>query len=294
MRVMSYAVDGRETYGVVSAAGVIDAGSRFPHWQDLRAVLAADGLDDLRSLATEHSADHALDEVVFRPVVPVPDKTLCVGINYRPHVVETGRELPERPVLFVRFPGSQTGHETGLVAPSLSHHYDFEGELAVVIGRRGRHIPAQGALRHVAGYTCFNDGSVRDFQGHSSQFTPGKNFAKSGSCGPWLVTADEVGDPAGLTLETRLNGEVMQAAACADLIFDVPALIEYISSFTELLPGDVIATGTPGGVGYARKPPVYLHAGDTIEVDISGIGVLRNHVVEEVNALAAEAIEAAP
>ncbi|MEL7311723.1 MAG: fumarylacetoacetate hydrolase family protein [Pseudomonadota bacterium] len=293
MRVMSFSADGRQSYGVVSAAGVIDAGSRLSEFADLRALLAADGLDLLRTLASEHTADYALSDVTFEPVIPQPNKILCVGINYKPHVIETGRDMPDHPVLFVRFPDSQVGHDVPLVAPSLSHHFDFEGELAVIIGRPGRHIPAHGALRHVAGYSCFNDGSVRDFQRHSSQFTPGKNFARSGSFGPWLVTADEVGDPAQLSLETRLNGEVMQSASCSELIFDVPNLIAYISSFAELLPGDVIVTGTPGGVGFARKPPVYMKAGDTIEVDISGIGVLRNSVTSEVDTLRTRSLEAA-
>lgn len=291
MRVMSFSAEGRSSFGVVTAAGVIDAGVRLNQYPDLKALLEDDALDALRTLAGDHSADYALDDVSFEPVVPNPDKLLCVGINYRPHVEETGRDMPDHPVLFVRFPGSQVGHGEAMVAPSLSHKYDFEGELAVIIGRAGRHIPAHGALRHVAGYSCFNDGSVRDFQRHSSQFTPGKNFFRSGSFGPWMVTADEIGDPATLMLQTRLNGEVMQEASCSDLIFDVPALIAYISSFTELQAGDVIATGTPGGVGYARKPPVYMSAGDEVEVDISGIGVLRNPITDEVSTLRTRLLE---
>ncbi|MEL6368736.1 MAG: fumarylacetoacetate hydrolase family protein [Pseudomonadota bacterium] len=291
MRVMSFSVDGRQSYGVVSAAGVVDAGIRLSEHVDLRSVLAAEGLDLLRTLASEHTADYALEDVTFEPVIPAPDKIICVGINYKPHVLETGRDMPEHPVLFVRFPGSQVGHDEALVAPSLSHRFDFEGELAVIIGRAGRHIPAHGALRHVAGYSCFNDGSVRDYQRHSPQFTPGKNFSRSGSFGPWMVTADEIGDPATLSLETRLNNEVMQKAECSELIFDVPALIAYISSFAELLPGDVIVTGTPGGVGFARKPPIYMQPGDTVEVDISGIGVLRNSVTSEVETVTMRALQ---
>ena len=286
MRVMSFRHGDTDSFGVVTAAGVIDAGARLAgRFATLRDVIAADALDELRTIAQDYSADHALEAVTFLPPIPNPDKIVCVGINYRPHIEETGREPPEYPMLFVRFPGSVTGHNRALVVPSLSHRLDYEGELAVVIGRRGRHIPAHGALRHVAGYACFNDGSVRDYQRHTSQFTPGKNFQSSGGFGPWLTTADEVGDPAGLTLETRLNGKVMQSASVGDLVFDVPALIAYLSSFTELLPGDVIVTGTPGGVGYVRKPPVYMKAGDVVEVDISGIGVLRNRVAEEVNTL---------
>lgn len=291
MRVASFRRRGRESYGVVCAGGIVDAGRHLGmELPDLRSVLAADALDELHALAADAEPDLSSTEIEFLPVIPDPDKILCVGINYRPHVEETGREEPRHPVLFVRFPGSQTGHGQPLVRPSVSEKFDYEGELAVVIGRGGRHIAEEGALRHVAGYACFNDGSVRDYQRHGSQFTAGKNFARSGSFGPWLTTADEIGDPARLTLETRLNGEVMQSASVADLIFDVPALISYCSTFAELLPGDVIVTGTPGGVGYVRRPPVYLRPGDVVEVDISGVGVLRNGIVDEVDALPRSAV----
>lgn len=286
MRILSFRHHDVDSYGIVTAAGIIDAGARLGgRYRTLRDLIADDAIESLRSLSQEHSADYATADVTFLPVIPVSDKVICVGINYRPHIEETGRDAPTHPLLFVRFSGSQTGHESVIVAPSLSEKFDFEGELAVIIGRRGRHIPAQGALRHVAGYACFNDGSVRDYQRHSTQFTAGKNFARSGSFGPWMVTADEIGDPAGLELETRLNGALMQSASVGDLVFDVPTLISYISSFTELLPGDVIVTGTPGGVGYVRKPPVYMKPGDIIEVSVSGIGVLRNRIAAEVNML---------
>jgi 2-keto-4-pentenoate hydratase/2-oxohepta-3-ene-1,7-dioic acid hydratase in catechol pathway len=281
VRIASFRCRGRVSYGIVTADGIVDVGGRdgAPPGS-LGDALAADSLEGLGTLAAE-DPDFAMDEVEFLPVVTRPDKILCVGINYRPHVEETGREAPRHPVLFVRFPGSLVGHGQPLVRPSASGKFDYEGELAVIVGRRGRHIDRDRALEHVAGYACFNDGSVRDFQRHSSQFTAGKNFAGSGSFGPWLTTADDVGDPSRLTLETRLNGEVMQSAKVADLIFDVPELIAYCSIFTELLPGDVIVTGTPGGVGYVRKPPVYLTPGDEVEVDIPGVGLLRNGVVDE-------------
>lgn len=286
MRIASFRHRGRDSYGVVRAGGIVDAGRHLGvELPDLKSVLAADAIDELHALAADAEPDLALADVELLPVIADPDKILCVGINYRPHVEETGRDPPEYPVLFTRFSGSQVGHGQPLVRPSVSHRFDYEGELAVIIGRRGRHIAPEGALRHVAGYSCFNDGSIRDYQRHSSQFTPGKNFARSGGFGPWLTTADEIGDPARLSLETRLNGAVMQSADVADLIFDVPALISYCSTFAELLPGDVIVTGTPGGVGYVRKPPVYLQPGDVVEVDIPGVGVLRNGVVDEVDAL---------
>ncbi len=191
-----------------------------------------------------------------------------------------GREMPAHPWLFVRFAASQTGHGQALLRPPESPQFDYEGELAVIIGKPAHRVSAAAAMGYVAGYSCFNDGSVRDFQRHSSQFTAGKNFLRSGSLGPWLVTADEIPDPSTLSLQTRLNGQVMQAAGIDDLLFSVPALIEYITTFTRLEPGDVIATGTPGGVGVARQPPVFMTAGDVVEVEISGIGVLRNPVID--------------
>jgi 2-keto-4-pentenoate hydratase/2-oxohepta-3-ene-1,7-dioic acid hydratase in catechol pathway len=249
---------------------------RFP---DLRALLAAGALGSL----AEHCGAEPLhpESVHFLPVIPNPDKVICVGVNYRPHVEEMGRELPDKPVVFVRFAGSQVGHGQAVIRPAASEQFDFEGELAVVIGRRARHVGCDEALDFVAGYCCFMDGSVRDWQRHSGQFTAGKNFHRSGSMGPQLVTADEISDVRRLRLETRVNGAVMQTGSIDELIFDIPCLIEYCSAFCELLPGDVIATGTPGGVGAARKPPVWLRAGDRVTVDIEGIGRLENEVADE-------------
>lgn len=207
-------------------------------------------------------------------------KILCVGVNYRPHIEEMGREVPDYPVVFTRFPSSLVGDGEVLVRPRVSEKYDFEGELAIVIGKPARHVDRERAYDYVAGYCCFMDGSVRDWQTHTHQFTPGKNFEKSGAIGP-MVAADEIADPTALSLTTRINGQVMQEGRVADLVFDIPKLIEYCSTFTELLPGDIIATGTPGGVGAARKPPVWLKSGDVVEVEISGIGVLRNEVRDE-------------
>ena len=209
-------------------------------------------------------------------------KILCVGVNYRPHIAEMGREVPDYPVVFTRFPASLVGNGEDLVRPKVSEKYDYEGELAVVIGKPARHATREEALDYVAGYCCFMDGSVRDWQRHTTQFTPGKNFDRSGAIGP-MVAATDIPDPAVLELTTRVNGEVMQRGRVADLVFDVATLIAYCSTFTELLPGDVIATGTPGGVGAARTPPVWLRSGDVVEVEISGIGVLRNPVRDEVS-----------
>jgi 2-keto-4-pentenoate hydratase/2-oxohepta-3-ene-1,7-dioic acid hydratase in catechol pathway len=281
MRLASFERRGRPGFGIVVGDGIVDLAARFAGKANtLREVLASVGSRDLERLAGS-AVDFAVGEVAFVPVIPDAAKLLCVGINYMPHIREMGRERPERPVIFVRFVDSVVGHGQPLLAPRESEQFDFEGELAVVIGTRARRVSRERALDHVAGYTCFNDGSVRDYQRHSPQFTPGKNFHGSGAFGPWLVTTDEIPDPRKLTLTTRLNGAVMQQESVGELCFDVPQLIEYCSAWAQLEPGDVIATGTPGGVGAGRKPPVWMKAGDTVEVEISGIGTLRNSVAAD-------------
>jgi len=212
-------------------------------------------------------------------VIPHPEKILCAGINYRSHAAETGRELPKQPSMFIRFTDTLVGHGGAMIRPTVSDNFDFEGELAVVIGKAGRHIKAEHALDHVAGYTCFVDGSVRDFQKFS--VTSGKNFPGTGPLGPWLVTTDEIPDPSQLTLTTRLNGNTVQHDTTDHMIFDVATIIEYLSTVTWLEPGDVIATGTPDGVGMGRKPPLWMKGGDKVEVEISGIGTLGVNVVDE-------------
>lgn len=282
MRLVSFERNGRPSFGVVVDDGIVDASTRLAgEPRGLRAALAGGSLPLLARLAVMQ-ADFPLSDVTLAPTIPDPAaKLLCVGINYLPHIKEMGRERPDRPVLFVRFGDSIVGHGQPLQKPRESEQFDFEGELAVVIGKRARRVSKDRALEYVAGYSCFNDGSVRDFQRHSQQFTPGKNFHASGSFGPWLVTTDEIADPRKLTLTTRLNGAVMQHESVGELCFDVPQLIEYCSTWTQLEPGDVIVTGTPGGVGAGRKPPVWMQPGDTIEVEISGIGTLRNSVIAD-------------
>jgi 2-keto-4-pentenoate hydratase/2-oxohepta-3-ene-1,7-dioic acid hydratase in catechol pathway len=278
MRLLSFEHNGTASYGIAVNGGIIDAGKRLaPGWPTLRSALAGEGLGLLEAMQHDQP-DLDRGSVRFLPVIPQPGKIICVGVNYLAHIKEMGRDIPERPVLFVRFADSQVGHEQPLVHPGVSEHFDYEGELAVVIGRSAHRVTAAEALNHVAGYSCFNDGSVRDYQRHTSQFTAGKNFRHSGSFGPWLVTRDEIPDPGQLQLETRLNGKVMQSAPLSDLCFSVPALLEYCSTFARLEPGDVLLTGTPGGVGAARTPPVWLVPGDTVEVQIDAIGVLRNPV----------------
>ena len=256
-------------------------------WAGIGEALAA-GPGTIRDAAAAQTARLALEGCEWLPPVPRPGKILCVGLNYKNHVAEARRELPRHPSLFPRFADSFVGHGAAVTRPWVSEKFDFEGELAVVIGRGGRHIPRERALEHVAGYTCLAENSVRDFQKHNAQVTPGKNFAGSGAMGPWLVTADEIPDPSELSLCTYLNGERVQDGRLADLIFPIPDLIAYISTFTPLAPGDVIATGTPEGVGSARTPPLFMRAGDVLEVDIPGVGRLRNPVVDEPRAAAAE------
>jgi 2-keto-4-pentenoate hydratase/2-oxohepta-3-ene-1,7-dioic acid hydratase in catechol pathway len=273
--------EGRTALGALAAGGVIDLTRRMGV-PSLRALLAAGRLDEARHIAGgATAADLPLEGIAFAPVVPDPDKIICVGLNYRDHVAETGRNVTEKPTLFARFPASQAGHGQPLVRPRVSQEFDYEGELALVIGTGGRHIAEADALRHVAGYACYNEGSVRDWQRHTSQFLAGKTFASTGGFGPWLVTADEIPDPAALTLETRLNGQVVQHTTTDLMITPVPALIAYISTILPLLPGDVIVTGTPGGVGMKRTPPLFMKPGDVAEVEVSGLGVLRNPIVQE-------------
>ncbi|MDR3466227.1 MAG: fumarylacetoacetate hydrolase family protein [Xanthobacteraceae bacterium] len=284
MKLLSYQDrNGRAGYGALRDDGVVALGERLAAEgaPTLRALLASGKLDAARRIAESTRADLPLTAITFAPVIPDPDKIICVGLNYRDHVAETGRTVTEHPALFARYPASQVGHLQPLVKPKVSDAFDYEGELAVIIGTGGRYIAAARALDHVAGYACYNEGSIRDWQRHTTQFLAGKSFAQSGSFGPWMVTADEIPDPSALTLETRLNGTAVQHTTTDLLITPVPGLIAYISTIMPLVPGDVIVTGTPGGVGFKRTPPLWMRPGDTVEVEISGIGVLRNSVVAE-------------
>lgn len=282
MKFASFIVQGRTTYGVVEADQVIDLESVKPTFgTDLKQAIAINRLGELTPAVLAPLPRVALADVTFLPVIENPGKVLCIGINYATHVRETGREMPTYPMIFTRFADSQVAHLQPIIRPKASHKLDFEGELAVVIGKTARHVKAADALEYVAGYACYNDGSVRDWQKHTIQFVPGKNFPRTGGFGPWLVTCDEIGDPQDLELTTRLNGQVMQHTRTSDMIFDVRHLIEYCSTFTELAPGDVIVSGTTGGVGAFREPPVWMKPGDTVEVEISGIGILRNSIADE-------------
>ena len=225
---------------------------------------------------------YSMTEVRLVPVVPNPGKILCVGLNYAAHVTETGREQKEHPAIFTRWADTLVAAGEPIVCPRETTRFDYEGELAVIIGKGGRRIAKANAMAHVAGFSVFNDASARDWQRHNIQFTPGKNFPATGAFGPSLVTPDEVADLASHRVQTRLNGQLVQDQPVSDMIWDIAAVIEYCSTFTELAPGDVIATGTPGGVGDKRNPPLYMKAGDTVEVAIGSIGTLSNRIVDEI------------
>lgn len=276
MRFVSYEYRDGVKVGAVIDNGIIDLSDAG---ESLKSVLATGPLDNLTKVVESRAPTADLDHVVLHQVIPDAGRVICVGKNYHDHAKEMGGEAPTNPNLFMRTPQSLVGHNQSVVKPRLSEQYDYEGELAVIIGRGGRHIPENKALSHVAGYSCFLDGSVRDFQKHS--FTAGKNFDSSGACGPWLVPAAEIANPQALRLVTRVNGEVLQDASTGDMIHSVASLISYISQFTHLEPGDVIATGTPAGVGAGRSPPLWLKPGDEVEVEIEAIGTLANTVKAE-------------
>ncbi len=278
MRLASFSVGRTASYGSLAGDGIVDLGAKFgDRWPTLRSALAADALDEIRAFVRAAKPDHRAADVQWLPVMPDADKVMCIGRNYRDHAEEVGADLPEHPRVFLKHRTAIVAHEAPIVRPSASGNFDYEGELTVVIGRGGRHIPRERALDHVIGYTLLNDGSLRDYQKHS--LFAGKNFDRTSGFGPCITTADEIPDPRSLTLMTRLNGMEVQRSGVDMLLYDIPFLIHYLSQITELAPGDCIATGTPAGVGSRRKPPLWMKPGDLIEVEIAEIGVLRNRVI---------------
>lgn len=275
MRLISFLENGAPGYGVVKENLVFDVSSilRDRH-SDLKDVLAANALKEVRN-ACSSCRSLSFEQISFLPPIPNPGKIFCIGHNYEEHRLETERPKTTFPSTFFRFADSQVGHLQSALIPRVSTEIDYEGELAVVIGKPGRYIAKQDALSHVAGYSCYNDISVRDWQRHTTQFGPGKNFPATGGFGPWLVTADEIPNPQALDLTTTLNSQVVQRASTAQMIFTVAELVAYCSSFTPLGAGDIIASGTPGGIGMKRNPPLFMKRGDRVEVEISSIGVLQ-------------------
>ena len=281
MKLVTFTQSGKQSYGFVDNGTITDIGQTLGDTHPDLKSLIGDDYPNLIATSADAAPRVALSDVQLLPPITNPDKIICVGLNYESHRKETGRPEVEYPTLFTRFSNSQIGDGEAMWRPAESTSFDYEGELAVIIGLGGWKIPEDTALEHVAGYSCYNDGSVRDWQRHTSQFTPGKNFRHTGPFGPWLVTTDEIPDPSTLTLTTRLNGEVMQHATTDLLIFTIPVLINYISRFTRLEPGDVIVSGTPGGVGFKRDPQVFMKPGDVVEVEISKIGILKNPIEAE-------------
>lgn len=282
MKLASYVHRNATGYGAVVGEGIVDLSRRIGAvYPDLKSLLASASLAEARKAIEGQKPDFALAQVRLLPPVVNPGKILCVGLNYEGHLKETKREKTEDPAVFVRFPDSHVGHGTPMVRPRESVKYDYEGEIAVVIGRPGRRVAEKDAWDHVGGYSCYNDGSVRDWQLATSQWTAGKNFAASGAFGPWMTTADEIAPGTMLTIVTRLNGSEMQRGTTDMLIHSIPRLLAHISTWTPLAPGDVIITGTPGGVGMRREPPVFMKPGDVVEVEVERIGVLRNPIAQE-------------
>jgi 2-keto-4-pentenoate hydratase/2-oxohepta-3-ene-1,7-dioic acid hydratase in catechol pathway len=283
MKLVSYEKSGVKSFGAYVDGGIVDLKTALGgRYQDLQSLLTAEALPEAAKKLHGRAPDVALHEASFLPVIENPGKIWCCGLNYGEHVREVGREPPEKPMFFLRFGDSQVGHEQPIVLPPESTQLDYEGEIAVVIGKTGRRISEADAWDHIAGYACYNDATIRDWQRHTQQWAPGKNFWHTGGFGPWLTTSDEIAPNELMTLTTRLNGKVMQHATTAMMLHSIPRQIAYASTVSPLRPGDVIVTGTPGGVGARREPPVWMKAGDVIEIEIDKVGVLRNTIAAEI------------
>src|SRR6201989_3398378 len=284
-RIATFSASGKTAYGAVTDKGVIDLSSRFgKDFPTLREVIAAGALTKLAEEAERSSPDIALDAVTFQPPIPAPEKIICIGVNYPDRNAEykDGSDAPKFPSMFMRTPRSFVGHNAALVRPRASTQLDYEGEVTLVIGKAGRHIKQSDALGHIAALTLCNEGTIRDWVRHAKfNVTPGKNFDHTGRMGPWIVPYTKDSQLADIRLTTRVNGETRQDDRTSRLIFTIPYLLNYISTFTTLMPGDVIVTGTPTGAGARFDPPRYLKPGDVIEVEADGIGVLRNTVADE-------------
>jgi 2-keto-4-pentenoate hydratase/2-oxohepta-3-ene-1,7-dioic acid hydratase in catechol pathway len=282
MKLVSYLLRDGVHYGVVKGGKVVDLKTRLPY-ADFVSFIAAGAQEQAQKLLEREEGDYEYDGLTLLPVVPNPGKIICIGINYEDHRVEAGRDRTEHPMVFARFAESQTAHRSPIKrAPKVSTQLDYEAELLVVMGRRApRYTARKDALKYVFGYSCYNEACHRDWQFHTRQLTPGKNFESTGASGPWIVTADEIPDPQSLKLQMRLNGKIMQDAHTSQMVWPIDVLIEYITSWLPLNPGDLIVSGTPGGVGFKRTPPVFMKPGDSAEVEIEKIGILSNTIEDE-------------
>jgi 2-keto-4-pentenoate hydratase/2-oxohepta-3-ene-1,7-dioic acid hydratase in catechol pathway len=283
MKLTSFLNQGQPTYGIVSGDDVLDLGPILgAQAPDLKTLIAKNMLGAAAQAAGLHRPTLKFSQLHVLPVIPNPGQIFCIGLNYGEHVRETGREITESPAIFLRLPGSQVGHGQDIMRPRESHRLDYEAEIAVVIGKGGRRIAEADAWDHIAGYSCYNDGSVRDWQVATSQWTPGKNFYRTGGFGPWLVTSDEIAPGQVMRLQTVLNGQVLQDTTTDKMIHSIPRQIAYLSTFIPLSPGDVIVTGTPGGVGNKRNPQIFMKPGDVCEIVVDAIGTLRNGIRDDV------------
>ena len=285
MKYLTFECDGQVQYGAVAGGSIVNLSRRLPQYPSLKAVLEAGALDRARDLAESTPGDHDIDDIVFLPPMPRPGKIVCIGINFanRNEEYQDGTPAPEFPSVFMRTPESLTGHLQPLLRPPESEQLDYEGEIVLVIGGQGRRIPETRARAHIAGLTLMNEGTLRDWVRHGRfNVTQGKNFERSGSVGPWMVSSDEFDRFDDLHLTTRVNGEVRQSDSTANLHFAFERLVNYLSTFMPLNPGDLISTGTPIGAGTRFDPPKYLRPGDVVEVEVPGIGVLRNGVEDEI------------
>jgi 2-keto-4-pentenoate hydratase/2-oxohepta-3-ene-1,7-dioic acid hydratase in catechol pathway len=283
MRLLTFDAGAGPRVGLVNDGGIVDLTARLGVGS-LRRLIAGGQIEAAAACAGE-APDHGLDDITYLPVIPDPAHIFCIGVNYADHLQEAidaglPRSKTEHPPLFLRFAETLVGHRQPILRSPKVTQLDYECELAVIIGTTGRYIEKANALSHVAGYACFNEASARDWQFHTTQITPGKNFFGTGGFGPWMVTADEIGDPQNLNISTRLNGETLQDANTKDMIFDVASIIEYVSNLVPLLPGDVIASGTPAGVGFSRDPQIFMQPGDTCEIEIERVGTLVNTIEE--------------
>jgi 2-keto-4-pentenoate hydratase/2-oxohepta-3-ene-1,7-dioic acid hydratase in catechol pathway len=282
MKLLSFQIGGETSFGLVQGDRVVDLKRRLGgRFADLLAVLQAGALEELEPFAGGET-DYALSDITFLPVIPNPGKIICIGVNYETHRTEVGRDPSKKPMVFARFTDSQIGHQQPLLAPPESITFDYEGEIAIIIGKAGRRISQADSWSHIAGYAPYNDATIREWQGHTPQWVPGKNFYQTGGFGPWMATRGEIADNAELHLYTRVNGMEVQRATSHQMIFSIPEIVEYCSTFTPLNPGDVIVTGTPGGVGNRREPKLFIKDGDLVEVEITEVGTLVNPVKAEV------------
>lgn len=289
MRLVSFEHRDHARYGAVKGSKVVDLGARLEaRYPTIIDFIAGDGLAIAKPIVETEPGDFDYDDLTLLPVIPNPSRIVCVGLNYRDHIGEANRQLNrtdtgfERPMIFARWPESLAAHRQPIFRPKVSKEFDFEAELLVVIGKdTGRYVKAEKALDYVFGYSCLNEACLRDYQRHSRQINPGKNFEKTGGTGPWIVTADEIKNPENLDIEMRLNGQTMQKANTKDMLHSVAQVIEYVTEWMPFRPGDLIASGTMGGVGFARDPQVFMKPGDVAEVIIEGIGTLRNVVEDE-------------